>query len=251
MGCTGITSVVIPNSVTYIAEEAFDYCTSLISVTIPNSVTYIGKRAFGECHGLTSVTIPNSVTSIGDSAFYLCLSLTSVTIPNSVATIGESAFRKCWGLTSVTIPNSVTAIGNDAFHECSDLQTIYVQNQVPVECSPYFPDNVINNTILYIPTGTLSAYKKVDPWRNFQNIVEMDFSGIEDADMDAGKGTDEPLVRVENGVINIDNTDGDAITEVFDISGKTVFRKCANTVSELAKGTYIVKVGNKVQKIRL
>ena len=52
-------------------------CTSLTSVTIPNSVTSIGYEAFDRCYTLTRVTIPNSVTSIGDAAFDGCTSLTS------------------------------------------------------------------------------------------------------------------------------------------------------------------------------
>ena len=97
----------------------------------------------------------------------------------------------------------------------------------------------------------MAVYEKADPWRNFWNIEEMDFSGIEEAEMDATRSTDELVIRVENGVINIANADGEAPVEVFDISGKSVFRECANIVSGLAKGIYIVKVGDKVQKIRL
>ena len=70
-------------------------CKSLTSVTIPNSVTYIGDYAFWNCESLTSVTIPNSVTSIGGWAFNGCYSLTSVTIPNSVTSIGNYAFQMC------------------------------------------------------------------------------------------------------------------------------------------------------------
>ena len=129
-GCTGLTSVTIPNSVTSIGESAFSSCTGLTSVTIPNSVTSIGNSAFRECTGLTSVTIPNSVTSIGERAFYYCLSLTSVTIPNSVTSIGDEAFYICSGLTSVTIPNSVTSIGNYAFYYCSGLTSVTIPNSV-------------------------------------------------------------------------------------------------------------------------
>ena len=125
-GCSGLTSVTIPNSVTSIGELAFYYCSGLTSVTIPNSVTSIGEVAFSDCSGLTSVTIPNSVTSIGESAFSGCSGLTSVTIPNSVTSIGERAFYGCSGLTSVTIPNSVTSIGGGAFEDCSGLTSINV-----------------------------------------------------------------------------------------------------------------------------
>jgi Flp pilus assembly protein protease CpaA len=129
-GCSGLTSVTIPNSVTSIGSDAFFYCSGLTSVTIPNSVTSIGQYAFRECSGLTSVTIPNSVTSIGGGAFGYCSSLTSVTIPNSVTTIGVGAFQDCSGLTSVTIPNSVTTIGVGAFSGCSGLTSVTIPNSV-------------------------------------------------------------------------------------------------------------------------
>ena len=103
-GCTSLTSVTIPNSVTSIGDSAFYGCTGLTSITIPNSVERIGYATFSGCTGLTSVTIGNSVTSIGDSAFYGCSSLTSVTIPDSVTSIGSSAFSGCDSLTSMTIP---------------------------------------------------------------------------------------------------------------------------------------------------
>lgn len=63
----GITSVVIPNTVTSIGDGAF-MRNQLTSLIIPNSVTSIGGNAFSSNH-LTEVTIPNSVTSIGNLAF--------------------------------------------------------------------------------------------------------------------------------------------------------------------------------------
>ena len=48
-----------------------------------------------------------------------------------------------------------------------------------------FSDNILKNTILYIPKGTISAYEKVDPWRNFWNIEEMDYSGVKGIELDA------------------------------------------------------------------
>ena len=128
-GCTGLTSVEIPNSVTSIGQHAFSSCTGLTSITIPNSVTSIEKWAFSYCTGLTSVTIPNSVTTIGAYAFYNCTGLTSVTIPNSVTSIGEDAFYHCTGLTNVTIPNSVTSIGYSAFQGCTGLTSIVVDEE--------------------------------------------------------------------------------------------------------------------------
>ena len=68
----------VTHSVTGIGNGAFDGCSGLTSVTIPNSVTSIGESAFYGCSGLTSVTIPNSVESIGLRAFYGCPDLLDV-----------------------------------------------------------------------------------------------------------------------------------------------------------------------------
>ena len=129
-GCSGLTSVTIPNSVTSIGVEAFSGCIGLTSVTIRNSVTSIGFAAFYDCQRLTSITIPNSVTSIGKYASYNCSGLTSVTIPNSVTSISYYAFSGCSGLTSVTIPNSVTSIDSNAFYNCSGLTSVSIPNSV-------------------------------------------------------------------------------------------------------------------------
>ncbi len=116
----------ITYTVVQIGNHAFSGCSDLTSITIPNSVTAIGDYAFYDCSGLTSISIPNSVTAIGDYAFYDCSGLTSISIPNSVKTIGKDAFCGCSSLTSITIPNSVTAIGNHAFYGCSGLTSINV-----------------------------------------------------------------------------------------------------------------------------
>ena len=99
---TTITTCEIHPYTKLIHPDAFSGCTSLTSVTIPDSVTSIGDSAFSGCSSLTSVTIPDSVTSIGSYAFEYCRSLTSVTIGNSVTSIGYEAFEGCSNLTSAT-----------------------------------------------------------------------------------------------------------------------------------------------------
>ena len=91
-GCTSLTDITIPGSVTMIGDHVFAGCTSLTDITIPGSVTMIGNAAFGSCTSLTDITIPDSVTSIGDSAFYNCPKLINVTIPDSVTNIDDWAF---------------------------------------------------------------------------------------------------------------------------------------------------------------
>ena len=242
-------TVTIPNSVTSIGYSAFSGCSGLTSVTIPNSVTSIGQRVFENCSGLTSVTIGNSVTSIGYYAFDGCYGLTSVTIPNSVTTIVQSAFSNCRGLTSVTIGNSVTSIGKYAFSGCSKLTSIYCQGTKPPRENPresiVFSEAILKECTLYVPIGCQAAYEAVDPWRNFWNIEEMDFSGIDDII------SDNIGISVINRAIHIDNADGNMLVEVFNLSGKSVYRGHGNIVDGLSTGIYIIKIADKSMKIKI
>ena len=127
---TGITSLVIPNNVVSIANEAFLNCTSLTSVTLPDSITTLPTGIFKNCSSLTSIVIPSTVTSIGDNAFEGCTSLQSIVIPNSVTHIGANAFKGCTNLSSVTISNSTTTISDNAFYGCTSLTSISIPNSV-------------------------------------------------------------------------------------------------------------------------
>ena len=126
-----LVSVIIPNSVTSIGNNAFNYCHNLTNAPLPNSITNLGRYAFSQCPSLTSVTLPNSLTTIGYGAFETCASLATVNLPNSVTTISDDAFAYCPSLTSVTIPSSVTNLGHIVFFGCSSLASIIFQGNAP------------------------------------------------------------------------------------------------------------------------
>ena len=150
-GCSSLTSVTIPGTVTSLGEGAFMFCKSLTSVTIPNSITTIEYGTFEGCSSLTSITLPFSVTSIGDAAFVDCSSLTSVFIPDSVRRIGVRAFLGTgiynnpsnWDagalyindcllvandglLGDYAIKYGTRLIANGAFYDCSSLTALNI-----------------------------------------------------------------------------------------------------------------------------
>ena len=152
-----------------IPQLAFSGCSSLTSITIPDSVTSIGSSAFSGCSSLTSITIPDSVTSIGSSAFSGCSSLTSITIPDSVTSIGNNAFY------GVDISYTITYVLNGGTNVSANPQMVYLND---------FSDNAVitlsapipgvytanaNGTITYSEVGEFLGWYKDG---NFTEKVE-------------------------------------------------------------------------------
>lgn len=121
-----ITTVLIQDGVTTIADYAFENCELITYVSIPNSVTSIGYKAFYYCTSLVSVNIPTSVTSIGEYAFQYCDSLTTITIPGNIRAVGSYTFADCLSLKTVRILEGVNRIERNAFQDCASLENIYL-----------------------------------------------------------------------------------------------------------------------------
>ena len=163
--CQGLTgTLILPNTLEEIGDDAFDYCGFTGVVNIPASVEYIGYTPFYGCDGIEGFVvdpanvdydsrnncnaviltyndelqfgcknsiIPNGVESIAEDAFNHVSGLTSITIPSSVTEIGGWSF---WftGLTRINIPASVSYIGENPFAGCSELAEIVVEDGNPV-----------------------------------------------------------------------------------------------------------------------
>ena len=117
-----MTNINIPNNVTAIGDNAFEYCRSLKSVYITDiakwcAIKFSNYYSNPLCHAhnlylngelVTDLVIPDNVTSIGNYAFYGCSSLTSVTIGSRVTSIGDFALKYCSRLSRINITKSVT-----------------------------------------------------------------------------------------------------------------------------------------------
>ncbi len=154
-GCTEMTSITIPDSVTSIGFCALYGCSEITNITIPDSVTSIEAGAFtgtayyndashwenGEALyiGNHLIAVKNTISgaysirqgtkTITGNAFFGCNGLTSITIPDSVISFG-AAFQNCTGLKSIILPDSVTEIETNAFYGCSNLTSITIPDSV-------------------------------------------------------------------------------------------------------------------------
>lgn len=161
--CENLETVIIPDSVTAIADGVFSGCVSLKKVEIPDTVTVIGAWCFADCFSLESIVIPKGVTKITHNAFSRCNKLSSIkvsgdnkkydsrnncnavieintntllfgcknsVIPDTVTSIGADAFSCCYGLRTIKIPSSVKSIGENAFMMCNSLESIVIPDSV-------------------------------------------------------------------------------------------------------------------------
>ena len=148
---------VIPDTVTTIADHAFEGCENILSITIPDSVTIIGVGAFNGCKQLHTVNLPNSIEEIDEQTFSGCESLETITIPDSVTSIGAGAFNGCKQLHTVTLPNSIEEIDEQTFSGCESLETITIPASVNRICKKAFEGCVKLSTI-----GIFKAIDSID-----------------------------------------------------------------------------------------
>ena len=170
--CTGLTSIIIPDSVTVIEMQAFYNCIGLTSIIIPDSVTAIGMQAFYNCTGLTSIMFNSSTTTIYDNES--TISPVTIIIGSSPSTTKDYAvkynrtfytFEPSTGTIAgyigsgddVLIPAEiggiiVKVIGEYAFQSCIDLTSVTIPGSVTTVGDSAFAD-CSGLTSIYIPDG--------------------------------------------------------------------------------------------------
>ncbi|MGN0467340.1 MAG: leucine-rich repeat domain-containing protein [Acutalibacteraceae bacterium] len=116
-----------PNGKTPIVTDESGAVTSGGTVVLPESVVSIRENAFYMCSNLYSVKFNDGLESVGNKAFLKCENLQSIDLPDTVKTIGTDAFSYCNSVKELEIPSSVESIGDYAFFStASKLEKIVV-----------------------------------------------------------------------------------------------------------------------------
>ena len=178
--CSKLTSVSFPNSLKKIDNHAFFGCAALSSITIPDNVTYVGGYVFQECSSLVSAVISSHVKTINSNLFADCTSLKSIIIPDSVNYIGSYVFQNCTSLSSVTFRSNITTSGGEVFRGCSSLNEIIMRQASPFDIwENFFDDTTYQSATLHVPTGRKIYFQDHLVWGKFASIVEEDMPDVE------------------------------------------------------------------------
>jgi len=126
---TGITGIVVPDTVKKIENNAFENCTSLSSVDL-GSIESISFDVFKGCTALKEITIPKTLKNTGVSpVFTNCTNLTKITLEDGL-TIIPANLCATTGITEIVVPSTVKEIGSGAFENCTSLNKITILDGV-------------------------------------------------------------------------------------------------------------------------
>ena len=197
-GCSGLKTVINFSNLTFSKGSSNNGYVAYYADKVYNAPngSFEGDFIFGKPNDVntlvgylgnaTELTLPAGYNgenyAIGAAAFQNYTGLAAeLIIHNNITGIGASAFKGCNNIEKLYIGSSVESIGDKAFAGCEKITEIKVALEKPIKGSDdIFANAVYDNATLYIPNGTKSLYEKREPWNIFFDIVEMDFTGIDD-----------------------------------------------------------------------
>lgn len=117
----GLKSIVIPEGVTEIHDDAFCRCCTLTSVQLPESLRYIGPRAFLMCTNLKELRIFHP-EYLGKAAFMGCKGLAD---ENGFVIVENRVFDYFGSSKTIRIPKGVIGIEECAFYNSSAENVVF------------------------------------------------------------------------------------------------------------------------------
>ena len=213
-GCKNLTSIVFPKGLEKISDECFAGCESIGSIIIPENITSIGNYAFSSCKSLVSISVPKFVKSIGSGVFANCSSLKSVKIFGPTPNIGDYCFSQCTSLSEVVLSDDIVSIGKWAFSNCSNLQQIKFPKSLMSIDEAAFTESGLTEIIL--PKGITKITKH--SFLDCQSIQKIEFKG--------------PLEKIEEEAFkDCYNLASIILPETTDFIGRNAFKGCMNLIN--------------------
>ena len=245
-GNTDITKVIITEGIEVIGASTFSGCTGLSLISIPSSITMIEEYAFEGCKltfnekdngnylgnaenlyvvlyslkedvdksTMTHFTIDSNCKFIYDNVFSGCVNLEEISLPSNLISIGDGAFENCSKLTSLTIPASVKAARRNAFSGCNNIANVYYQGTVDQWLDIIFDSYDLQNYSLYT-NGQLVEEVTIN-----KNLKDHVFNGI-----------------ISLKVVTI----GDNVTSI----GNYAFEGCKNlNTVNISENSKLISIGN-------
>lgn len=149
IGTCSDSEIIVPRTATAIGDGAFEY-EKITSIILPNTVTVIEENAFYKCLKLENAYLGNSTSQIESKAFFNCKSLLSITLPDTLETLGTEAFAYCPELKTVYIGSSIDKLEYGVFKNCKNLTDIYFNGTIQEWINIYKVDDWNFNTGNYI-----------------------------------------------------------------------------------------------------
>lgn len=152
--------VIIPNYITRIAPDAFQFCSGIKEIYIPDSVTELPPQTFLGCESLETVRLSENLTHLPDGVFSGCSNLKEITIPAKIQNINPRTFDRCFSLKYIRIaPNnqSIKIIGN-CLVSGNELVKVIADEDIDT---------------LVIPEGIKSINR--GPFGGYYNVKSIDF----------------------------------------------------------------------------
>ena len=171
-GCS-IEELVLPNNLESIGNEAFRD-NSFDKIIIPDNVISVGEKAFYGCQRLKTVILGGSIKILENDVFSEC-AIDSIIIPNNITTIKRKAFESC-NLTKVFLGNNIETIEEHAFSNNVLLKEMTINTKTPpkINLQSFNKSILYRPPTLYVPKGSLDAYKASDWQKYFGEIIEID-----------------------------------------------------------------------------
>ena len=172
--CSGLHSIIIPESVIVIENSAFMSCENLNIIELPNSIEEINKYAFVMCKNISSISIPPKVRSIEEATFLGCENLEFIELPENLTNIESIAFMFCSKLKSITLPKNIDNLqGCAIFNDCESLESIKLTSNIPPKINPMLVEDInLKQCKLFVPIGSKIHYEKAEIWKDFASIEE-------------------------------------------------------------------------------